>query len=42
MPLYRRLEKDIQVLEYECYAFDHPFHAVEPQQWRFAAEGVTE
>ena len=29
MPLYRRLEKDIQVLEYECYAFDHPFHAVE-------------
>jgi hypothetical protein len=32
MPLYRRLEKDIQVLEYECYAFDHPFHAIEPQQ----------
>lgn len=29
MPLYRRLEKDIQVLEYECYAFDHPFHALE-------------
>jgi hypothetical protein len=26
MPLYRRLEKNIQVLEYECYAFDDPFH----------------
>ena len=21
MPLYRRLEKDIRILEYECYAF---------------------
>jgi hypothetical protein len=29
MPLYRRVEKQIQLLEYECYAFDHPFHAVE-------------
>ena len=29
MPLYRRLEKGMQLLEYECYAFDHPFHAVE-------------
>jgi hypothetical protein len=26
MPLYRRLEKNVQVLEYECYAFDDPFH----------------
>ena len=27
MPLYRRVEKDVQVLEYECYAFDnHEFH----------------
>jgi hypothetical protein len=26
MPLYRRIEKNIQVLEYECYAFDNPFH----------------
>ena len=26
MPLYRRLEKNAQVLEYECYAFDEPFH----------------
>jgi hypothetical protein len=26
MPLYRRIEKNVQVLEYECYAFDHPFH----------------
>lgn len=27
MPLYRRIEKNIQVLEYECYAFDdHEFH----------------
>jgi hypothetical protein len=26
MPLYRRLEKDVQVLEYECYAFDDQFH----------------
>jgi hypothetical protein len=27
MPLYRRVEKNIQLLEYECYAFDgHEFH----------------
>ena len=26
MPLYRRIEKNAQVLEYECYAFDAPFH----------------
>jgi hypothetical protein len=27
MPLYRRVEKDVQLLEYECYAFDdHEFH----------------
>jgi hypothetical protein len=27
MPLYRRIEKNVQVLEYECYAFDdHEFH----------------
>lgn len=26
MPLYRRIEKNVQVLEYECYAFDEPFH----------------
>ena len=27
MPLYRRVEEDVQVLEYECYAFDdHEFH----------------
>jgi hypothetical protein len=26
MPLYRRIEKNIQLLEYECYAFDEPFH----------------
>jgi hypothetical protein len=26
MPLYRRMERDAQVLEYECYAFDDPFH----------------
>ena len=26
MPLYRRVEKNVQVLEYECYAFDDPFH----------------
>ena len=26
MPLYRRIEKNPQVLEYECYAFDDPFH----------------
>ncbi len=26
MPLYRRIDEHVQVLEYECYAFDHPFH----------------
>jgi hypothetical protein len=26
MPLYRRIEKNAQVLEYECYAFGAPFH----------------
>jgi hypothetical protein len=26
MPLYRRIEKNVQLLEYECYAFDDPFH----------------
>jgi hypothetical protein len=26
MPLYRRIEKNVQVLEYECYAFDNAFH----------------
>jgi hypothetical protein len=26
MPLYRRQEKNIQLLEYECYAFDNEFH----------------
>ena len=27
MPLYRRQEKNVQVLEYECYAFENEFHA---------------
>ena len=26
MPLYRRQEKNLQVLEYECYAFEDEFH----------------
>jgi hypothetical protein len=26
MPLYRRIDKGAQVLEYECYAFDDQFH----------------
>ncbi len=26
MPLYRRIENNVQVLEYECYAFDDQFH----------------
>lgn len=26
MPLYRRIDKGVQVLEYECYAFDDQFH----------------
>ena len=28
--LYRRTEANMQVLEYECYAFDHEFHAPVP------------
>jgi hypothetical protein len=32
MLLYRRLEKGAQILEYECYAFDHPFHALESHE----------
>jgi hypothetical protein len=28
MPLYRRQEPNMQLLEYECYAFDDEFHAV--------------
>ena len=27
MPLYRRQEKNVQLLEYECYAFENEFHA---------------
>ena len=30
MPIYRRLEKNIRPLEYDCYAFEHVFHAPEP------------
>jgi hypothetical protein len=26
MPLYRRIERNLQVLEYECYAFSDQFH----------------
>jgi len=29
MPLYRRQEADMQVLEYECYGFDNEFHVSE-------------
>ena len=29
MPLYRRQEKNIQLLEYECYAFDKEFHVTQ-------------
>ncbi len=29
MPLYRRQEKNIQLLEYECYAFDNEFHVTQ-------------
>jgi hypothetical protein len=29
MPLYRRQEKNIQLLEYECYAFDNEFHVAQ-------------
>lgn len=28
MPLYRRQETNMQLLEYECYAFDDEFHAL--------------
>jgi hypothetical protein len=32
MPLYRRVEANVQVLEYECYAFDgEEFHVTPPQ-----------
>jgi len=27
MTFYRLKEKNLQLLEYECYAFDHEFHA---------------
>jgi hypothetical protein len=27
MPLYRRMDTNMQLLEYECYAFDEAFHA---------------
>ena len=30
MPLYRRLEPGMQLLEYECYAFDDEFHVFQP------------
>jgi len=30
MPLYRRLEPGMQLLEYECYAFDDEFHVFPP------------
>lgn len=30
MPLYRRQEANIQLLEYECYAFDDEFHVSPP------------
>jgi hypothetical protein len=33
MPLYRRIEPRMQVLEYECYAFDNQFHGT-PQDTR--------
>ena len=29
MPLYRRIEPNVQVLEYECYAFDHWYTFIE-------------
>ena len=29
MPLYRRQERNIQLLEYECYAFDNEFHVTQ-------------
>jgi len=31
MPIYRRIEKDVQLLEYECYTFDgEEFHVTPP------------
>jgi hypothetical protein len=32
MPLYRRQEPEMQVLEYECYAFDNEFHVSEKSE----------
>jgi hypothetical protein len=28
MPIYRRKERNLQILEYECYAFEDQFHAL--------------
>jgi hypothetical protein len=30
MIFYRRKEKGLRVLEYECYAFDREFHVTPP------------
>ena len=30
MPLYRRIDSGLQLLEYECYAFDDEFHVSPP------------
>jgi len=30
IPLYRRKEPNMQILEYECYGFDNEFHAPIP------------
>ena len=30
MILYRHKEKNLQLLEYECYTFDNEFHATPP------------
>ena len=30
MPIYRHLEKNFQLLEYECYTFDNEFHVTPP------------
>ena len=32
MVLYRRTEPRVQLLDYDCYAFDRPFHPPVPQQ----------
>jgi len=32
MILYRRREANLQLLEYDCYAFDSPFHAPAPSR----------